>query len=84
MLALIVLLIVFSFSSGLINIEVQSCLGNILCCYPDSEWKSCVSISKLTDIFDKSHRVFVQQISDIESRMSILPYQNLAVHTFTL
>ncbi|XP_061171360.1 SMC5-SMC6 complex localization factor protein 2-like [Saccostrea echinata] len=30
-----------SLNCGLINIEIQSCLGSILCCYSDSEWKTC-------------------------------------------
>lgn len=30
-----------SLSSGIVNIEVQSSLGSILCCYPESEWKTC-------------------------------------------
>lgn len=30
-----------SLNSGIVNIEVQSCLGSILCCYPESEWNTC-------------------------------------------
>ncbi|XP_022344284.2 SMC5-SMC6 complex localization factor protein 2-like isoform X4 [Crassostrea virginica] len=64
-----------SLNSGLINIEVQSCLGNILCCYPDSEWKSCVLklCSVLPGLTDHHHnKAYLASLSPYGERGQFL------------